>query len=131
MEPDSTHPLSACSLSTSLLQGEPAGPNSDMPSHSHCCHNTIFEGSNPVIATLGPNCEEETFHATISTVRYNGVSAARRVRVGDFVKTHEGDLWGNIVELENEVVTVRGFCTGARKLTKRLNRAQVGTQDVR
>ena len=34
------------------------------------------------------------------------------------------------MELENEVVKVRGFCTGARKLVnKRLNQAQVSTQD--
>jgi hypothetical protein len=76
-------------------------------------------------STHGPNCEEANIQATIRTVLYNGVSDARRLRVGDFVKSHEGDVWGNVMELENEVVKVRGFCTGARKLvTKRLNRAQ-------
>jgi hypothetical protein len=81
-------------------------------------------------STQGPNCEEANFQASISTVQYNGGSDARRMRVGDFVKTHEGDVWGNVVELENEVVKVRGFCTGARKLvTKPLNHAQVSTQD--
>ena len=54
----------------------------------------------------------------------------REMKPGDFVKTHEGDFWGNVVECVSGDVKVRGFCTSARKLVlKRLNHACVRTQD--
>jgi hypothetical protein len=49
---------------------------------------------------------------------------------GDFVKTHEGDFWGNVVECVSGDVKVRGFCTSARRLVlKRLNPTCVVKQD--
>ena len=77
------------------------------------------------------NNVEANFRTTTCNVRYDEMSNARDLKAGDFVRTHEGDFWGNVVDCVSGDVKVRGFCTSARRLViKRLNPARVDTQDL-
>jgi hypothetical protein len=75
---------------------------------------------------------EVTFRTTICNARCDEWSNVREMKVGDFVRNHEGDFWGNVVECVSGDMKVRGFCTRARKLIlKRLSPACVVKQDPR
>jgi hypothetical protein len=65
------------------------------------------------------NNVEANFRTTIRSVRYDGGSNAREMKAGDFVRTHEGDFWGNVEEFLNGEVKVRGYCTGTQSVTTR------------
>jgi hypothetical protein len=82
----------------------------------------------PLAQTM--NNVEENFRTTICDARCDEWSKVREMKAGDFVRNHEGDFWGNVVECVSGGMKVRGFCTSARKLIlKRLSPAYVVKQD--
>ena len=46
--------------------------------------------------------------------QHDGVLNAREMTSGDFVSTHLNDFWCNILEVTNDEVKVKGFCTAGR-----------------
>jgi hypothetical protein len=75
---------------------------------------------------------EVTFRTTICNARCDEWSNIREMKVGDFVRNHEGDFWGNVEECVSGDMKVRGFCTCARKLIlNRLSPTCVVKQDPR
>ena len=66
-----------------------------------------------------------------STRQHDGVLNAREMTAGDFVSTHPNEFWGNILEVTNDEVKVRGFCTVARKLITKRRQAKHLQRDDR
>jgi hypothetical protein len=74
---------------------------------------------------------EANFRATIRQVLHDCISGTRKTTTCDFVRTHKGDIWGNVAEVKDDGIKVRGFCTGARKLvTKLLQAVQIHEEDL-
>jgi len=66
-------------------------------------------------------CSTSEARGSVQQAKHEGVSDARGMIKGDFLRTHLNDFWGNIVEVTNDDVKVKGFCiTAKRILTKRI-----------
>ena len=58
---------------------------------------------------------------SVKQAKHEGAPDVRRMIKSDFVRTRLNDFWGNIVEVTNDDVKVKGFCvTTKRILTKRI-----------
>ena len=76
----------------------------------------------------------QVFTRNVEQTKHEGVSDARGMFKSDFVRTHLNDFWGNIVEVTNDDVKVKGFCVTAKRIiTKRIqaNNLQRDDQVVR
>jgi hypothetical protein len=77
------------------------------------------------------NENEQTFKECVQQEQHDGVLNAREMTAGDFVSTHPNEFWGNILEVTNDEVKVRGFCTVARKLITKRRQAKHLQRDDR
>jgi hypothetical protein len=72
----------------------------------------------------------QAFTMSVQQAQHEGVSDARGMTKGDFVRTHLNDFWGNIVEVTNDGVKVKGFCITAKRLiTKRIQAEHLQRDD--
>ena len=74
---------------------------------------------------------EQAFAMSVQQAQHEGVLNARGMTKGDFVRTHLNDFWGNIVEVTNDGVKVKGFCTTAKSLTTKRIQAEHLQRDDR
>jgi hypothetical protein len=73
---------------------------------------------------------KQAFAMRVQQAQHEGVSSARGMTKGDFVRTHLNDFWGNIVEVTNDGVKVKGFCITAKRLiTKRMQAEHLQRDD--
>ena len=68
------------------------------------------------------SCEtRQAFTMRVKQSKHEGVPDVRSMIKSDFVRTRLNDFWGNIVEITNDDVKVKGFCVAAKRiLTKRM-----------
>ena len=67
---------------------------------------------------------------SVKQAKHEGVPDVRRMIKSDFVRTHLNDFWGNIVEVTNDDVKVKGFCVTAKRiLTKRIQADKLQRDD--
>jgi hypothetical protein len=73
---------------------------------------------------------EQAFAMRVRQAQHEGVLDTRGMTKGDFVRTHPNDFWGNIEEVTNDGVKVRGFCTTAKSIiTKRMQAEHLQKDD--